>query len=138
MISCVYQEIILSFHHILVCIETHTFCHLILCRLVRYLITHMVLTKSNHTLIEWNFRSTCVHIHLLILGRHLYHLILLIHDLLLQIQLTILLRVLPQVSLINNNLHLLLLLILCWYLLLLLLVWYNLLVALRSLAHVLD
>ena len=91
-----------------------------------------MLTKTYHTLIKGYFASTCVHIHLLILCRHLNHLVLLIEDLLLQIHLTVLvsLWVLSQICLINHDFHL-------WILSLYLLrILCHLVIALRCLVHI--
>ena len=134
MVSCVHQEIIFPFHHVFVCVQTHTFCDVCcLSAFALFWISHVVLAETDHALVEWNFWPTCIHIHLLILSRHLYHLILLVENLLLQIQLTVLLWVLSQIRLIDDNLHLLLIL----WLNLLLLIWHHFLIALGRLTHVL-
>lgn len=68
----------------------------------------MMLSKANHALVEWYLRASSILVHHLVLGCH-DHLVLLLEDLLLQLLLTtyvVGLRILPQVSLINDYLHL--------------------------------
>jgi len=96
MISRIYQEIVLPFHCIFVGVQAHAFRNfivlaaLVCVTLALWWLSIMMLTKPNHALIERNFRSSCIHIHLLILRSNLQHLILLEQDLLLQIDLTVL------------------------------------------------